>query len=549
MRKYAVAICLALIFAFSLNTISLMAVSLNLPAKISVEVPSVHPQEEIVCSVTVIRLAWQKVDASSFQLDDIPIKMTFVEEQSLTTQKDAEALMVSKYRFSLPGKAAGLYLLPAVSAIVGDVRVFSLQVSYEVVQPQQSQEFLLAARVIEKGPFYVGQRLTVEYRIAFRSPIQLTKENLPLFTLPGMRSIGAVKIDSLYEGENSVQVLSQKLEAVSPGTYHSGVSTLEGYVYAEDMFGRKIVQKPLLFAQAPDVEISVLDFPKDGQPLSFNGALGVFHWRVKRLGSGAVSTDEKIELEVLVSGSGEFDTVRMPDLSVQKGFQNTFRLSDLEPVGQMQEGTKRFVIAMRPNSPSVRQIPAIEFSSFDPLSKKYVVKYSEPIAITVKKALFTNEESGQIQNRPPGAIEIQGNVELQDSEMATKHMDTILAVYALIFLGAVLGVQYLFCSLIADSNRKKLQSRELFIEAIKKKTSPDVCARLLEEALLLKLFEKGQTERLIEHPQDLTPSSGLQEEVRAFLLKLQHERFSGLLSQQEIKELVEEASELYYRLK
>lgn len=530
--------------------------NVNLPAKVSVEIPpnTALTDRPVPVFITIIRLAWQKVDESSFLLGEEALKVTFVDNQYPSLTQDSQSLVVSRYRFTLPPAGAGLYSLPNVSALVGGDRATSPSISYRIISPQQSDELSLTAGIVEKGLIYPGQKVNLEYQIAFRRPIQLVQENLPLLRMQGFRNIGAPQITGKREGPNTVQVITQTAIAPEPGEYHTGQSMIQGYVYVEDASGNKSYTSSLLEAVVPDTVISVSPFPRAGRPLSFNGAIGVFHWRVKLLGNTFVTVGERLQLEVLVTGSGDLDTVVLPDLTLQKDFKNNFRLSDLAKVGQIEEGTKRFVVELRPVSPSVKQISAIQFSSFDPVSKTYVVQESDPIAITVRPG---SQQDVQAVAAPPAVrinesgvnpIEIQGNRMLQDSQLRTRHIETILIAYALIFLVAIIVAQIAIKRIVYGKKKKNLASDALFLEAIQQKSDPNECCRLLGQALLLKLHEVGMTKDLTSHPEQLA-ADGIQGEISKFLISIEEKRFTGLGTQVEIKDIIDEASQLYYQLK
>ncbi len=540
------------LLTYSLHLVSLDAVE-PLQAKITVAIPPSSPNEEIRGSIDITHLAVYSIDDSSFTIEGQPLKVT-KQEDTFPAGKAANeknTLVLSKYTFSMPGKDHGLYLFPAVRVKVGSNVLASSPISFEVVGgASATNELQLDARVAEKGPFYPGQKVTFQYYISFHSPIQLTKEKLPLLEFPGFRTVGAPKIDNVAQDTTTVQVISQQAIALEPGTFDSGPSSIEGYIYGKDVYGNRVVSQSLLRAQSPNVQVKVLPFPKEGMPVSFNGAIGVFYWNVKTKGPTNIAVGEKIVLEVNVSGSGEFDTVTFPDLALQKGFKDVFRLSDLAPVGEMKEGQKRFTVNLRPVVNGVKLIPSIEFSSFDPISKTYVVKKSDPIVISVRPGKKFERDEPNMEGMPPAVwpIEVQGNVVVEQSDARARHMETILLVYTALFLIAMLAAQHLFRKMWLASQKKGVQSRDIILDAIKQKSNPENCCKLLSKALLLRLYEVGITPKLVELPQELK-NEGLEGEVRRLLVSIEQKRFMGLETQLEIKEIINEASQLYYRMK
>ncbi|MBS0654488.1 MAG: BatD family protein [Verrucomicrobia bacterium] len=545
-----------LLFILIATTLQAADLNVNLPAKVSVEIPpnSALANQPIPCFITIIRLAWQKVDESSFRLGDEPLKAVFIDNQYPSAVRDSQSLVVSRYRFTLAPTGPGLYTLPTVSVRVGGDLATAVSYSYRVISPEHSDELKLAAGVAEKGPIYPGQKINLQYRISFRKPIELVREELPLLRLQGFRNVGAPQIGDILEGAYTTQVISQAVVAPDPGDYHTGQSLIQGYIYAQDALGNKSYISPLLEAVVPDTVITVSPFPVAGKPLSFNGAIGVFYWRVKLLGSSSVTAGQRMQLEILVTGSGDLDSVHLPDLTLQDDFKDNFRFSDLAPVGQIENGTKKFIVELRPVSQAVKQISGIQFSSFDPISKTYVVRKSDPIPITVKPGSVQEQQENPVSVQPQNTtqevspIEIQGNRMLEENDLRTWHLEGILVVYAICVLAGLLAIEVIVKRLAFAARKKEQASYSLFLEAIKQKGDPEASSRLLEQALLLKLYEVGLTKEIATHPQELT-SDGLQGEVRKFLISIEEKRFTGLGTQVEIKDIIDEASQLYYQLK
>ncbi|MBS0635965.1 MAG: BatD family protein [Verrucomicrobia bacterium] len=524
----------------------------DMPARISVQIAATFQNSPIVGMIAITRTNSQMVDESSFSIDGKPLSVKKIgdSEPAGKAANDADTLILSKYSFEMPAKPRGLYLLSPVKVKVGNSIISSPAVTFEVAGSTSTNELLLEARVVEKGPFYPGQKVTFQYSISFRNPIQLTKEKLPLLEFSGFRTVGAPKIDNLSQGDSTVQLISQQAVAIDPGVFNSGPSNIEGYIFGQDIYGNKVVSQTMIEADAPNVQVTVLPFPKEGMPPSFNGALGVFYWKVRSVGSTNITVGEKITLEVTVSGSGDYDTVHFPDLSLQKGFKDVFRLSDLAPVGEMKDGQKRFTVNMRPIVSGITLIPSIQFSSFDPISKTYVVKQSDPIVITVKPGKRAEIEPPNMDGMPPAVlpIEVQGNIMLGQDNSHARHLQNILLFYTVLFLAAALAAQHLFKRMWLESRAKSGKSRDIILEAIKQKSDPGTCCKLLRKALLLRLYEVGITPTLVEHPEELK-TDGLEGDVRTLLLSIEEKRFTGLETQIEIKEIINDATQLYYRMK
>src|SRR5262249_12112481 len=143
--------------------------------------------------------------------------------------------------------------------------------------------------------------------------------------------------------------------------------------------------------------------------------------------------------------------------------------------GEESEGRKRLIFSLIPLTSFVKEIPSIEFSSFDPLSGKYVIRKSNPIPITVLPAARQLQKQETVLAPP-----LAGNVALQETKSETFHMDYILLFYALLFLVALMGVAFLIKGIVQGGKEKNGTSRQVMLEAIKTKNAPQACCKKIK---------------------------------------------------------------------
>ncbi len=98
-----------------------------------------------------------------------------------------------------------------------------------------------------------------------------------------------------------------------------------------------------------------------------------------------MAAGDPITIKIELSGEGNFGTLDFPSLNLGADFKvypPTIKSQAADDIGL--QGSKVFEFVVVPQSPDLRQIPAFEFSFFDPAKKAYRTLKQEPIAIVVR---------------------------------------------------------------------------------------------------------------------------------------------------------------------
>ena len=159
--------------------------------------------------------------------------------------------------------------------------------------------------------------------------------------------------------------------------YPTGIRTAIG------LFRRIGPTKPIS-ASASAVNIDVLPLPTEGQPKSFQGAVGSFTIDASAKPS-SVSVGDPITLTLTMtdrSGSRNLETVQPPKLDIPS-IQSDFRMPTAPLAGSVKGNTKTFTQTLRPTRAGVDKIPPIEFSWFDTVAGEYRSASTMPIEIKV----------------------------------------------------------------------------------------------------------------------------------------------------------------------
>ena len=543
--------------------ISVLLPALNWAVKISAEVDEAQLSANHSMEV-VVRIHHEKdetVDENSFRMKKQRIDVRLADTRKPSREEirlDPEVTnntVISIYRFSLPPQPKGLYILPSVSVRVGDQRYRSVATSYEVSQAQASSSLRLEAVVDGDPPFYPGQHAVFRYRIYYNKDIELTEEELPLLDAEGFLRVGEMQVSDYQTDTYTVQEIAQEVRAEEPGTYSFGPSILEGVSYGEDISGRKLYDKQRLRAELEPLQVEVAAFPEEGMPASFTGAVGQYAMRTKLLTPKEVAIGDPLEVGVQVTGSGEIETLSLPDVECQPGFSGRFQFGDYPPFEQEEEGSKQFIVKLRPLSAYVTEVPPVEFSFFDPKKREYQTLISEALPINVRPLTSVKPEpragpSNEERFAPPQDIEpgqefvggadwriwlgkapnssLEPNYFLEIQDFSSQYWKLWQAWLAVGLALTLLMVQWAVRRSFPHQPKEKApsSSEEALALARQHRSNPALLAAYMEDALLQLLVEKGYYANPPSSP-ELLSREGAVGEVREYLLRIERERFSG----------------------
>lgn len=494
--------------------------------------------------------------------DSVQSSIRFVD-----AKREEKKMILSKYRFWMEGKARGFYTLPSVSVHFGGKTYLSHPLAYQVQEGIEGEDFILQAFVKGRTGLYPGEKTELVYRIYYKRDIDLTVQNLPLLEARGFHKIGERGAISYRSGSYSVQEISQGVEALKPGRYSFGPSFVEGLFYQEDFSGRKNYEERRSRAGAKEVSIEVYEFPSENRPGSFHGMIGDFSMDVSMITPTEVSVGDLLKLKVVFVGKGVFSSIPFSSFFRHQSFKENFRFSDLSPVGKLEGDSIVFIQELRPLSSSVKEVPSIECSFFDPSSHKYRTLLSDPIPLLVKSSSsaplqegyaskdFSDSEENEGEDESSSwrdfyeeasRIEILGNYFLRREDLKQNHFPFIVALFLLgLFIFFFQGGCYWFFRK-KEKKAKKKRSDDFLKEARNHKKQGRKFYFFLEKAMLLRLYEKGCLGRKIQSFTELS-DKGVNAKVRSFFLTIETKRFSrgGKLSR---KKVMEKAQKLFGKI-
>ena len=177
----------------------------------------------------------------------------------------------------------------------------------------------------------------------------------------------------------------------------------EGVRFRRDLFGgRRPTQVRKWRSSDRARRLSVKQIPADRTPESFAGAVGSGFSLTVSADRTVVKVGEPIALNFELRGDGNLETAALPRLDA-KGLlpPASFRVADGEIPGHLENGVKRFTTMVRVLDPGVHEIPALEYSWFDPTTEQFQSTQSRPIALSVGDAQRIGAADVQSAERAP----------------------------------------------------------------------------------------------------------------------------------------------------
>lgn len=471
----------------------------------------------LVGMVKIIRESDVAVDEQSFSYEGKPLSVTLVQESKQSNVSIINGLrkeynyLISLYKFEMDPKPKGKHVLKPITVSIGGKIYQTKRHIYEITSAEESSHFRLTA--LYEGPetLYPGHKIKLIYRITYNLSLEPTYQYFPLLEKDYFRKIGEKVVRTYNQGNSRVQEIIQEVEVEKPGIYSFEESVIEAFGFYEDFFGRRSYKEPKLKAIAPPLTIQVQDFPKENQPLSFNGAVGSYRFFVRLLNEHPVMVGDKLQLEIKIIGDQNISNIELPDFSKQSGFKGNFRMSDLPPVGKVMGPQKVFIYELRPMSSYIKEIPSMEFSFFDPETKKYETVSSPPIPIIVHKEdnIHSNKDnlvsqtaieissemiedtvtpSRSYQVNP---ISIATNFQLSEKDKASSRQTELWWLLSMPIGLSLLSAQVGLKRYLTKQKNRKITSKELMDHLMLGNYKDKHLESFVKKIIIMKLQEKG----------------------------------------------------------
>ena len=315
----------------------------------------------------------------------------------------------------------GSFSLPAIQVVTNEGTVTTSPINFEVTpsqtaasQPQTSSGSSSTARlrsgeadkvaflrvILDKEKSYSGEIVPVQIKVYFRDGIKADLNSLPQlqgegFVLQQLASEPEQAREVVNNSRYTVLSWQSALSGIKEGEHQLSIELAATLLLPEQRsnpfgghdpffnnFFSSYSQKAVKVA-SPALNLTVLPLPVAGKPDNFSGAIGDFRLAVTA-SPLELAPGDPITLSMTVSGQGNFDRVQAPKLRTEKGWKTYTPSSEFLKDGGPGQGKKVFEQALVAKDQTLREIPAIEFSYFDPVTATYKTLAADPIPLSIQ---------------------------------------------------------------------------------------------------------------------------------------------------------------------
>ncbi len=148
--------------------------------------------------------------------------------------------------------------------------------------------------------------------------------------------------------------------------------------------------KPI-FAIGAARTVRVIPPPEAGRPASYIGAIGTTLTATSEIDTQTCNLGDPLKMTLSISGDIRLSNITSPDLTEQKDLTDIFKIYDdtlrTETIGN----TKKYIYTVRPKQSGTLEIPAIDLSFFDTITKTYKTIQTKPMPLRVNAAMKVAE--------------------------------------------------------------------------------------------------------------------------------------------------------------
>jgi hypothetical protein len=390
-------------------------ISLSLAQEVSLHVDEDKHYAGLPFVLTILATDFEEEpvpDVSKFSINGCKTQFLGMEPQitrrvSLVNGQYSEQTDVRyAYQYRVLANKKGEYQIPSISVSQDDLEIKTRVSKFSVLAVPRTTDMEIEVS-FDEGRYWIGQEIPVYVDLYLRKDISDQEISVPLFDLFPTRSLnpqerglslltkfGEVHLPLSQEkinrkGQQITRVrLSSIIELNQAGRFEVEPAKIFANIAmgrSRGSFGRSKTQYSSFQASDRIRKIEVKPLPLLNRPVSFSGAVGKGFVLKVSASRTVVGLGEPVSLRFQIKGNGDLNGIQLPKLKTMGLDERIFGLPSTASIGVIQDdGSKLFTMNIYLKSTSVREIPALEFSFFNPKTGKYQQARSEPIALSVK---------------------------------------------------------------------------------------------------------------------------------------------------------------------
>jgi len=253
-----------------------------------------------------------------------------------------------------------------------------------------------------KKTCYVGEPVVLTYKIYFNLNIgglnQKKVEYNGFWTESVDISTETKKAN--FKGENYNYATISQVVLIPQSSGLKKITPMEIELVASipsnrrDFFGMLTSQNIDLKIASNDLQLTVLDLPKENKPTSFSGAVGEYDFELK-LEKNKIEVNESCLLNLIISGYGNLNLLTAPELKLSNNIEVFESKSNDKIIFSSRgiSGKKIDEYLLVPRYKGNYVIDPITFTYFDPNKKEYITLDSDALKINVIPSKYNIDET------------------------------------------------------------------------------------------------------------------------------------------------------------
>ncbi len=401
-----------IVLFLSFCTLSVVAQEAKLTAKVSKNKLGVNQRLRIVFSIN-------KQGADNFTPPNFKnFKVIGGPSQSVSQSwVNGKVSFSQSYTYIIQPKRKGELMIPAASIEIAGktikseplkiIALSAVDIPKDPNDPNYiaDQNIHLVAEISKSNP-YIGEGVYLEHRLYISQNIGIqdfTVTQSPQYSGFWNQDIKVVRFNGAktgkYNGEDYRYVVLKKALLIPTKSGKLTIDPMKMDIIVSvptgrgDFFGNAITRNIKKEFSSAKKTISAKDFPIEGKPANFGGAVGDFTFKVS-LSKNALKANETSQIKVGVSGKGNLKLFELPTIETPEELE-TYQPERKESVRVNTtgiQGNVSDIYTVVPQYKGKYKIPNTSFSYFNPKEKKYITITTEDLFVDVLegKELVTN---------------------------------------------------------------------------------------------------------------------------------------------------------------